>query len=366
MNLINLDWKKIIRNRKNLGIALGLITILLGWIMPASFVENVYSRGLYVGIRYFFVALNSWWPFAGVYLLIMLLLVWLGWLIRKALRAEKPFSKRLLGFLHGLLGFAGWIVFLFQWLWGFNYGRVPLEARLGIDPRPLSVAELRNEFLAATTDALRIRQMLQQGADTVLLEQPLEPNAEERMRNALKRVLIEGGYPIPGDVRARTLWPKGVLLRFGTAGVYLPFTGEGHVDDGLHHLQRPFVLAHEMSHAYGFGDEGSCNFLAYIACTRYGDPYLQYIGYLYYWRYVASEYLSMAPSEYEQFKKTLHPGLRADVRAINEEMDKYPDIMPAVRDAAYNTYLQSQGISEGMKNYDRVVMLVAALRQKGL
>lgn len=359
-----LNYRTIFSNRKNWGILLGIFTILLGWLMPAAFVERAYSRGLFLGVRWLFRWLDGWWPFAGVYVLLVLLLAWLGWRLVRRMGKDLPWGKRLLRFGHGLLGFAGLVVFLFQWLWGFNYGRIPLEQQMGISPRPLTVDELRDELLRATTDAVAHRQMLEEGPDTVLVAQQIKPSAEELMRYSLRMVLKQYGYPRPDGVRARTIWPKGTLLRFSTAGIYLPFTGEGNVDAGLHHLQLPFVLAHEMSHGYGHGDEGTCNFLAYLACIQSGDPYVEYIGHLYYWRYVASQYLSMAPDAYAQYKKALPPGIRADVRAINAEMDKYPDILPELRDAAYNTYLQSQGIAEGMKNYDRVVMLVAAWRQK--
>lgn len=332
--------------------------------MPQEFVERWYSRGLFIGVRWLFTAIDSWWPFAAVYLLVVGLLVWLAWRLRFAKKEVLPWPKRLLNFGHSLLAFAGAIVFLFQWLWGFNYGRISIEQHLKFEPKPLTISELRNELLAATTDAASLRKQLREGPDTIIAELKLLPDAETAMRNSLIQQLGEMGYPTPGKVRGRSIFPKGTLLRFSTAGVYLPFTGEGHVDAGLHHLQRPFVLAHEMGHAYGFGDEGTCNFLAYLACTRSSDPYLRYIGHLYYWRYVASEYLSMAPDDYAVFKETLPPGLRADVRAIQREMDKYPDILPELRDAAYNTYLQSQGIAEGMKNYDRVVMMVTAWRKK--
>jgi hypothetical protein len=361
----NLNYRKFLLHPKNIGIALGLLTLLLGWLMPATFVERFYSRGLFLGIRAFFRVVDSWWPFAAVYLLLAALLIWVVWRVRRSYRKpSQSWLHRLGRTAHTLLSFAGIVLFLFQLLWGFNYRRVPLERQMGIEPRPLTVDELRNELLVATTEAVRYRLGLATGADTVVAPQKILPDPEAFMRQELKAVLQQYKYPRPADVRARTLLPKGILLRFATAGVYLPFTGEGHVDAGLHHLQLPFVLAHEMSHGYGHGDEGTCNFLAYLACIQSNDDYLKYIGHLYYWRYVASEYRSMAPEAFEQFKKAMPAGIRADVRAINEEMDKYPDILPTLRDAAYNTYLHSQGIPEGIKNYDRVVMLVAAWRKK--
>jgi hypothetical protein len=50
-------------------------------------------------------------------------------------------------------------------------------------------------------------------------------------------------------------------------------------------------------------------------------------------------------------------GVKNDLRAIYNEMDKYPDILPTVRDVVYNNYLKAQGISEGIQNYSRILML---------
>ncbi|MCB0582976.1 MAG: DUF3810 family protein, partial [Phaeodactylibacter sp.] len=72
-------------------------------------------------------------------------------------------------------------------------------------------------------------------------------------------------------------------------GLYFPFTGEGHIDAGLHPLQKPYVMAHELAHGYGFGDEGTCNFLGYLACIGSDDPVIAYIGHLNYWRTLAAD-----------------------------------------------------------------------------
>ncbi|MBI5916417.1 MAG: DUF3810 domain-containing protein [Bacteroidetes bacterium] len=359
-----MNYRQLFFNQKAVWIWLGVLTIVVGNLAPAEVVERSYSRGIFVVVRWFFTGLNSWWPFASAYVLFFLLAGWAAWRLRSFFKSDLTWRKRLGRAALSLLAFAGGVVFFFQLLWGFNYGRVLLEEKLGISPRPLTVSELRDELLAVTTEVLQHRAGLPEAPDSTVAMQHISPNPEARMRAALGKVLRAHGYAMPGKVRARTLRPKGVLLHISTAGVYIPFVGEGNVDAGLHHLQLPFVLAHELSHACGFGDEGTCNFLAYLACTESDEPYLQYIGHLYYWRYVASEYRSFDPEGYEKFKEVLPYGIRADVRAINREMDKYPDILPELRDAAYNTYLHSQGIEEGMKNYDRVVMLVHAWRRR--
>ena len=87
------------------------------------------------------------------------------------------------------------------------------------------------------------------------------------------------------------------------------------------------------------------------------------MGHFYYFRYVASDFRRYRPDEYKEIWAALPEGVKNDYRAVQEEMAKYPDILPAVRDAAYNTYLKAQGIDDGIKNYDRVTMLAHAWHQ---
>ncbi len=153
-------------------------------------------------------------------------------------------------------------------------------------------------------------------------------------------------------------------MRISTAGFYLPFTGECNIDAGLHPIQLPFVVAHEYAHAYGITDEGSCNFLAYLSCNQSADPFVRYAGSLSYWRYIAGNYQAYYPKEYALFRKQLPKGIIADLDAINANGRKYPDILPRVRDFAYDSYLKSQGIEEGLESYSRIIMLVKAWKEK--
>ena len=89
---------------------------------------------------------------------------------------------------------------------------------------------------------------------------------------------------------------------------------------------------------------------------------IAYAGHLEYCRTVAVNYLMLDPEGYKTFRAQLPAGIRADLDAINENLRRYPDIMPRLRYYAYDAYLKSQGIDEGILNYNRVVMLVKAWR----
>ncbi|MEO1262643.1 MAG: DUF3810 domain-containing protein [Bacteroidota bacterium] len=358
-----MNWRKFLFNHKTFWIGLGIISIVFSVLLPAQFVEEYYSRGLFIYLRKIMSFLTGWLPFAFVYVLFLILMFFVGKWILDAKKSKKRIGQKIIGFMGSLLAFLGGAIFFFQFLWGFNYGRIPLEEQLGLEVKPLGVNELRVETLQAIDSMKLYRNLLEGTGDDPLRETHLPSHVEAEMRDLLKAVLKDGfGIPIPAEVRGRKLFPKGLLLRISTAGVYIPFTGEGHVDAGLHHLQLPFVMAHEMSHAYGIGGEGDCNFLAYLACLQSTDPYLRYVGHLYFFRYVAPDFRAYRPEEYKEIWSGIPEAIKNDLRAIRKQMDKYPDILPAVRDAAYNTYLKAQGIDDGIKNYDRVTMLVHAWR----
>ena len=53
-----------------------------------------------------------------------------------------------------------------------------------------------------------------------------------------------------------------------------------------------------------------------------------------------------------------------DLYSINDNSNKYPDVLPNWRNALYDTYLKTQGIPEGVLSYNRIVMLVKSWREK--
>ena len=128
---------------------------------------------------------------------------------------------------------------------------------------------LREELQFSINGINTYRPMLDRVGEGSIPKTLLPTDLEDKIRSLLIGNLEKFGYPAPAKVRGRRLFPKGLLLRISTAGVYIPFTGEGHIDAGLHHLQLPFVMAHEMSHATASGEKGTVIFWPiWLACSR--------------------------------------------------------------------------------------------------
>lgn len=342
----------------------GGFAISLRLLASPTVIERFYSRGIFLFVRNVLDYTIGWLPLPLIYVFIGGLVVGLIIQIRHFFSLKLSWQQRLGRSLLGIVTFISGGIFLFLFLWGFNYGRLPLETQLALQPQPLTVEELRTELENTAADLVELRAAIPHVTDSALTATAFPADLEQRLRTALTAWLQQNDYPTPGRVRGRILYPKGIFLRFSSSGLYFPFTGEGNVDAGLSPLQRPFVMAHELSHGYGFGDEGLCNFLGYMACMNATDPVIRYCGQLGYYRYVASDYLRYEPEAYQAFRAQLPIGIPNDLNAINDNLNEYPDIMPRLRYAAYDTYLKTQGISEGMKNYNRIVMLTRAYRER--
>lgn len=345
-----------------LGIAALLIRFFFSW--QPYWCEHIYARGMYPWIRSFFDHTVGFLPFAGIYIFGTVLGLWI--LIKIVLLIQnrgtfsiKVYGKAIFSFLMGL-------IFWFLFLWGYNYARIPIAEQIGLDiPEAMNFEQVWQEAQYIKQQCIQTRLQIP-NIDSHALDYEDYPNhLEQEMRLLLEEVLEQYAYDCSGEVRGRFIAPKGILLRFNSSGVYFPFTGEGHVDDGLHIISKPFTMAHELAHGYGFGSEATCNFLGFLACIQSKNPAIQYSGYLMYWRYVYGSLMEfMTEENYQKERATISRGMYNDLEAIYAQQDSYAPFLPFLQPAIYDVFLKVQGVEDGIKSYDRMVLLVSSWRQQ--
>ncbi len=341
---------------------LGIGTCLIKCFASAEWIESSYSRGFFLTIREGIDAVVPQVPFAPFYLFFPFAFLLLGYCFRHLNHAPLAWRRRWWRVGGSLLNFWGGLTFSFLLLWGYNYNRTPVSETLGFSDEALSLVQIKEELTYQTGIITQMRESISV-KENLLDDEPvtgaLTPDSlNVRMRKSLEEVLAKYDYPTDGSVNIRELQPEGILFRFNASGIYLPFTGEGHIDAALHPLQKPFVIAHEMAHGYGFADEGTCNFWAYLACIHNYDFFVRYTGHLAYWRYLASAFKRQEPEAYNQFRGSLPLAIQTDLNTINERLKSYPSIFGGNDNFVYDYFLQAQGIEEGLANYDQMVPLV--------
>ena len=354
-----------------LWILFGLITLILFKVTQyfPDFIEYFYSRGLFVALRFIWDHSISLSPLPLMYLFFPLVVFFTLRSLYKYSNTKKniflkvtflqkttKITLTIFAFVLGALG-------LFYWSWGFNYNRIQLEKQLELPVIIPNEQVLLNEFNSTVQSINSLRKLISDNETVALNAAYLPPNLESTIRENLSLVLDDLNYPHLGRVRVREIHPKGSLIALGAAGIYIPFIGEGHFDAATYSIEHPALMAHEMSHGYGFTNEGVCNFLALLTSLKSENLMIRYSGQLLYLRYLAYDLYQVDRELYKEAISQYSNGLVADLKAIQLNNQKYQPLFREFSRKVYNQYLKNQGVKEGIKSYNTVIRLYLAYKE---
>lgn len=336
---------------------LALGTLILYRLLPynSEFIELWYSRGLFMGYRMIWDYSFGLLPIGLIYLLLLSILLYLFWPNRK----QRKDQNRFLLFMWRLAKVFCVGIISFYWLWAFNYKRSSFYEVTSLNHLEPNKSFVYYEYCRVTDSLDLIRTQIEASESWEELEVQ-----EQRLRDDLELAFRSIEIPFAGRVRAIKIRPKGSLLHISTAGVYLPFVGQGHIDAGLHPITHPFTIMHEMSHGYGWTGEDVCNFLALLGTINSDLPEVRYSGYFGYWRYLRSQIYQIDKEHFEKFYRHGPEDVMRDYREILSYSEKYPDVMPILRDLFYDQYLKSHGIPDGLVNYSQMIILSYEWQEK--
>jgi hypothetical protein len=288
-------------------------------------------------------------------------MILLGWYLYKG---PRYYEKKWIDIVRKFFNIFGVLYVLFYFLWGWQYFTPSLAERIHFVEGRIADRQLLLELEAQCIKLSGLR-------DSVRTHNKMNYedflNVENESRNRYVKLFHKMGTDIKSKVRVKPLKPKGILLKLSTAGVYIPYTFEGYVDDGLHTIQKPFTCAHEMAHGFGITDEGECNFLAYLVSSGSVNINFRYSGELAYYRYlryVCNE-INLQQAK-DIVNNCLSSKVKDDLQSIMENNAKYPSIAEELRDKIYHYFLLSNGVEEGMNSYAQMVYWIVMWKQMNL
>ncbi len=321
-------------------LALDALAFLLAWAATSAplsrdWIEFGYANGIFAAMNRTFVPLSEIVPFAVGDLeaiVVLALLVW--WWTRAIRRATR--GRKLLTVLALLVHTAGFVaigIVAFELLWGLNYRRATVSARVDFSE-------------ARVTDAA-VARFSERIVDT------LNANVAAAHAESLDRAKLRAAFEpliqrLGDDWQVAVTAPKPTLLdpyyeAAGIGGQYQPFAFETLLNGSFLPFEVPRALAHEWAHVGGFTDEGDANYIGTLACLRSDDPLIRYSGA--FWTY------GDLP---ESQRKRLHldPRVIADFQASRERFFRHykPQIF-AFQWRFYDRFLRSNGVRRGVASY---------------
>jgi hypothetical protein len=248
--------------------------------------------------------------------------------------------------------------------WGVAYRRVPLAATLQLEPEGVG----REALLVALE---RLAELVAQSAPAQPLAVLADDAALAAAVAAAARCVADADELVTGrrvalPAAVRTL-PAGSFLRAGYAGIALPWLLEPHVDAGLAPAARLGVAAHELAHAAGWARESDTDVLAILAGLGCDHPWVRYASAL---RGVQALQVALRPlapdgsAHRARMSAALAslPQVAHEDRAAQQAAARqwYAPALAQAVSGVYDGYLRSQGVREGIADYDAAGALLGA------
>ncbi|MBB6215700.1 hypothetical protein HNQ80_001789 [Anaerosolibacter carboniphilus] len=334
-----------------------------------SVIENFYTKKIYRFIGQMLSRLTGILPFSlGEIIVIssiLLIIVGLISFLRHLTCENLNRPKIIMNYLKVLLLLISFTYFVFIFVWGLNYHRMPLSDIAKIDVRPSSVKELSDLCLVLIERGNGLRDDVLEDERGVM--QLPKGKLDMLLRAHLGYTETSKNFSELGGTFGR---PKGVIFSkamsyMGISGIYFPFTAEANVNMDIPDAMLPSTTCHEMAHQRGFAREDEANYIAYLTSTMHPDVDFQYSGVLLALLHSMNALYIHDPESFLKLKSMYSEGLQRDLENLNAYWKKYEGPIERATTKVNDAYLKSNMQEDGVHSYGRMVdLLLAEQRSK--
>lgn len=151
-------------------------------------------------------------------------------------------------------------------------------------------------------------------------------------------------------------------------GYYFPFSLEANINSVMYVTNVGPTVCHELSHTKGFLFENDANMIAYLACTKSDNEFLQYCGYLSVLNYVNNDFYASINKNKEKYKSHVRISdlvandnvflTKEDWAQVEKKAVIKTETVKKVSKELMQTSMKMNGVEEGIQQYNEVVNLL--------
>ena len=341
--------------------------VYVGFLLNADFAEW-FNRTVSPVFRFLLAKLTLVLPFSLAELCLLLLPPLVILLIVIAYRHYCDSWRHVLVFL-GILASGICTVFIaFVWTFAAGYYGHTLDEKLDLEREKVDTDALYDTALLLSDAVRDLNDELLFLPDGSSLMPYSYAEMNDKLMDAYARAADKYDFIDDFSSSVKPVMLSEAMSYTHVTGIYTFFTGEANVNVAFPDYTVPFTAAHELAHQRGIAREDEANFVAFLVCLESDDPYIRYSGLMNVYEYVASALASADGERYATLWRSLSDEMRGEQIAYSRFFERYRDNPAAsVSQATNDTYLKSQGASEGTQSYHLVVELaVAYYRKAGL
>ncbi len=332
------------------------IALTAAFVRPnAAWIETHYSRGAYLVLERRLTPWANVVPLAVTDVLLAAAALAVFAIVHGWLRRSRGGTRALAlaRAVAAATATASAIYVLFVGMWGLNYGREPLTARLDFD-RARATPAAATRFAGDLVD--RVNALHDEAHDAGWPAWEALPGTLGESFERVQRQVADVQPAVAGV-------PKWSILTFyferaGVSGMTNPFALEVVVDRSQLPFERPYVAAHEWAHLAGYAREDEASFIGWLVC-RQGPPGARYSAEL---AVLVSLVGSLPASERRTIVGTIAPGPRRDIQAMAARSAR---VWPWLRRPAwwvYDRYLRANRVEQGVGSYGAALELMLGTR----
>ena len=321
---------------------------------PAAWIEQTYSRQWYLAWQNVVTRVSSVVGFSLLDLLAVIVVAGLAVCWWRELRGSGPGPWRrasaAMRMTFRTVALAAALYLAFLAMWGLNYRREPLTAKLDYDAARISPDALAS-LAAESVDRLNALHAPAHAA----AQWPAFDELPVRLGPAFEQVqrrLGAGRTAVAGRPKATLL--SAYFRRAGIDGMLSPFSLEVLVNGTVLPFERPFLVAHEWAHLAGYANEAEANFVGVLICLA-GDAQSRYNA----WLFLSQQLVRhLPPDARDRVWAGLDDGPRQDLRAIAARLREAVPVVRRNANRIYDRYLRANRVDAGIASYGLVVDLL--------
>ncbi len=320
-----------------------------------------FNRNISTYGRRLLALLSAWLPFSLAEALICLLPLLAVVLIVVGYRHFCNTNRDMFVYIGILFSIVCAVGILFVWNFAAGYYGSTLDQKLGLAREKSSADDLYQtaELLRAELDALEDEIVFLEDGTSLMPYSYDEMN--RRLLDAYEKFCETHDFIDTYHSRVKPIMLSEPMSYTHITGVYTFFTGEANINVHFPDYTVPYTAAHELAHQRGIAREDEANFVAFLVCMESDDPYICYSACLNVYEYVISALRSADATLYRRTYERLPAGVKREEIAYAIFFEQYRENVSAnVSQAVNNSYLQSQGATEGTRSYNMVVDLAVA------
>lgn len=312
-------------------------------------------------IRAVFSTVTSVFPFFIFEALILLSPILFVVLIIFAIKSAYKSKEASVRFVSYIIAFFCCYFISFVWTIASGYYTTPIENKMNLELDAITKNEIYDTAILLSRDLNELSNQMKYDKNGSSVMTYSYSELSKRISQAYMELAGKKSFPYTFNSKIKPIILSVPITYANISGIYIPLTSEAGVNTNYSDFIIATTSAHEMAHQRGVAKESEASFVSFLTLYNSNDSFLKYSAEL---DVCSKLLLCLKKEDINLYNKALSQIDKKVITDYNNHIshnEKYsaPSVLEA-SNTVNNSYLQVNGVVEGIKSYDKVCELTCA------